>query len=120
MVEQFLSKRKKLAQTITNFFEITLINSKRKPDLIGTDRGNEFYNIMFHKFLNKNNLKHCFKNTFLGAAFAEKFNRFVRDLFQRPVFEKAESNWVDMLPGTTKQYNNRVHTSPKLTPTQAS
>ena len=42
------------------------------------------------------------------------------DLLERPVFEKRESNFFDILPTKTKQYNNRVHTSTMLTPIQAS
>ena len=39
---------------------------------------------------------------------------------KNPVFEKGESNWIDVLPVITKQYNNRIHSSTKLTPTLAS
>ena len=39
---------------------------------------------------------------------------------KKPVFEKSESNWIDVLPIITKQYNNRIHSSTKLTPIQAS
>ena len=42
------------------------------------------------------------------------------DLLKKPVFEKKDGNWIDILPKITKQYNNRVHTSTKLTPIQAS
>ena len=60
------------------------------------------------------------RNTSLGAVFAEKFNGTIRDLLKRPVFEKGDGNWIDVLPTITKQYNNRVHSSTKLTPIQAS
>ena len=40
--------------------------------------------------------------------------------FKRPVFEKGDGNWIDILPTITKQYNIRVHSSTKLTPIQAS
>ena len=95
-------------------------NSKRKPNLIESDRGKEFYNNIFQDLLNKNNIKIYSRNTYLGAVFAERFNRTIRDLLKRPVFEKGESNWIDVLPTKTKQYNNRIHASTKLTPIQAS
>ena len=50
---------------------------------------------------------------------AERFTRTVRDLLKRPVFEKCESNWIDVLPTITKHYNIRIHSSSKLTPIQA-
>ena len=36
------------------------------------------------------------------------------------MFEKGDGNWIDVLPIVTKQYNNRIHSSTKLTPKQAS
>ena len=97
-----------------------MINSKRKPNLIESDRGKEFYNINFQDFLNKNNIKLYSRNSSYGAVFAERFNRTIRDLLKRPVFEKGDGNWIDVLPKITKQYNNRIHSSTKLTPIQAS
>ena len=115
-----LPLKNKNAQTIKDSFENILINSKRKPNLIETDRGNEFYNNIFQDFLNKNNIKLYSRNTSLGAVFAERFNRTIRDLLKRPVFEKGDGNWIDILQTRTKQYNNRIHSSTKLTPIQAS
>ena len=70
--------------------------------------------------MNKNNIKLHSRNTFLGAVFAERFNRTIRDLLKRPVFEKRDANWIDILPTITKQYNNRIHSSTKLSPKDAS
>ena len=96
-----------------------MISSKRKPELIETDRGKEFYNSIFQKFLNNNNIRHYSRNTYVGAVYAERFNRTIRDLLERRVSEKGESNWIDVLPTITKQYN-RIHSSTELTPIQAS
>ena len=112
--------KNKNAQTIKDSFENILINSKRKPNLIETDRGKEFYNNIFQDFLNKNNIKLYSRNSSYGAVFAERFNRTIRDLLKRPVFEKGESNWIDVLPTIAKQYNNRIHSSTKLSPKDAS
>ena len=112
--------KNKNAQTIKDSFENILIKSKRKPHLIETDRGKEFYNNIFQDFLNKNNIKLYSRNSSYGAVFAERFNRTIRDLLKRPVFEKGDGNWIDVLQTITKQYNNKVHSSTKLTPIQAS
>ena len=112
--------KNKNAQTIKDSFENILISSKRKPNLIESDRGKEFYNNIFQDFLNKNDIKLYSRNSSLGAVFAERFNRTIRDLLKRPVFEKGDGKWIDILPTITKQYNNRVHSSTKLTPIQAS
>ena len=112
--------KNKNAQTIKDSFENILINSKRKPNLIETDRGKEFYNNTFQDFLNKNNIKLYSRNSSYGAVFAERYNLTIRNLLKRPVFEKGDGNWIDVLPTITKQYNNKVHSSTKLTPIQAS
>ena len=112
--------KNKNAQTIKDSFETILINSKRKPNLIETDRGKEFYNNIFQDFLNKNNIKLYSRNTYLGAVFAERFNRTIRDLLQKIVFEQGDGNWIDILQTITKQYNNKVHSSTKLSPKDAS
>ena len=112
--------KNKNAQTINDSFENILVNSKRKPKLIESDRAKEFYNIIFQDFLNKNNIKLYSRNSSYGAVFAERFNRTIRDLLKKIVFEQGDAKWVDILPTITKQYNDKVHSSTKLSPTQAS
>ena len=112
--------KNKNAQTIKDSFENILINSKRKPNLIETDRGKDFYNNIFQDFLNKNNIKLYSRNSSYGAVFAERFNRTIRDLLKKIVFERGDANWIDVLPTITKQYNNRMHSSTKLSPKDAS
>ena len=112
--------KNKNAITIKDSFENILISSKRKPNLIESDRGKEFYNNIFQDFLNKNNIKLYSRNSSYGAVFAERFNRTIRDLLKKIVFEQGDAKWIDILPTITKQYNNRIHSSIKLTPTQAS
>ena len=112
--------KNKNAQTIKDSSENKIISSKRKPNLIESDRGKEFYNNIFQDFLNRNKIKIYSRNTSLGAVYAERFNITIRNLLKRPVFEKGDANWIDILPKITKQYKNRIHSSTKLTPIQAS
>ena len=112
--------KNKNAQTIKDSFENILISSKRKPNLIETDRGKEIYIIILQDFLNKNNIKLYSRNSSYGAVFAERFNRTIGDLLRKIVFEQGDAKWVDILPTITKQYNNKVHSSTKLSPKDAS
>ena len=112
--------KNKNAQTIKDSFENILTNSKRKPNLVESDRGKEFYNNIFQDFLNKNNIKLYSRNSSYGAVFAERFNRTIRDLLKKIVFEQGDAKWIDVLQTITKQYNNRIHSSTKLSPIQAS
>ena len=112
--------KNKNAQTMNDSFENIIISSKRKPNLIESDRGQEFCNNIFQDFLNKNNIKLYSRNSSYGAVFAERFIRTIRDLLKKIVFEHGDANWIDILPTITKQYNNRIHTSTKLYPKDAS
>ena len=112
--------KNKNAQTIKDSFENILISSKRSPNLIESDRGKKFYNNIFQDFLNKNIIKICSRKISYGAVFSERFSLTIRNLLKKPVFERSDGNWIDVLPTITKQYSNRTHSSFKLTPIQAS
>ena len=112
--------KNKNAQTIKDSSENILIISKRKPNLIESDRGKEFYNNICQDFLSKCNITQHSRNIDLGAVFAERFNSTVTDLLERPVFEKGDGNWIDILPTITKNYNSKNHSSTRLIPIQAS
>ena len=112
--------KNKNAQTIKDSFGNILINSNRKQNLIESDRGIEFFNKIFQDFLNKNDIELYSRISSYGAVFAERFNRTIRDLLKKIVFERGDANWFDVLPTMTKQCNNRKHTSTKLSPKDAS
>ena len=84
--------KNKNAPTIKDSFENIIISSKRKPNLIESDRGKEFYNNLFQDFLNKNNVKLYSRNSSYGAVLAERFNRTIRDLLKRSFLNKAMEN----------------------------
>ena len=94
--------KNKNAQTIKDSFENILISSKRKPNLIETDRSKEFYNNIFQDFLDKNSIKLYSRNSSVGAVFAERFNRTIRDPLKKTVFEQGDAKWIDVLPVITK------------------
>ena len=49
--------------------------------------------------------------TFVRAAFAERFDRTTRYLLTKPVFDKVDGNWVDVLPTKAKKRYTRVYSS---------
>ena len=65
--------------------------------------------IFYQDFLNKNNSETYSRINSVGAVIAERFNRTIRDLLKRPVFEKGASSWIDVLLTIKKQYNIRRH-----------
>ena len=112
--------KNKYAQSITDAFSQIIKTSRRKPNLLETDDGKEYVNKFFNELLNNHNIKRYSRNTALGAVFAERFNRTIRNLLKKPVFEKGNADWLSELSSVIKQYNNTVHHSTKMTPVQAS
>ena len=112
--------KNKYAQSITDAFSQINETSRRKPSLLETDDGKEYVNKVFNEFSNNHNIKRYSRNTDLGAVFAERFNRTIRNLLKKPVFEKGNADWLSELPSVIKQYNNTIHSSTKMTPVQAS
>ena len=112
--------KNKYAQSITDAFSEIIKSSNRKPNLLETEDGKEYVNKIFNEFLNKNKIKRYSRNTDKGAVFAERFNRTIRNLLKKPVFEKGNADWLSELPSVIKQYNNTIHSSIKMAPIQAS
>ena len=112
--------RNKYSQTITNEFSNILTTSKRSPFKLESDRGAEFYNSIFQNFLETKNIQHYSRFTDKGPSIAERVIRTVRNLLKKPVFEKGRADWLSELSSVVKQYNNTIHHSIKMTPTQAS
>ena len=107
------------AQSITDAFSQIIKTSKRKPILLETDDGKEFKNKILNEIFNNHNIKRYSRNTALGAVFAERFNRTLRNLLKKPVFSAGNADWFSELPSVIKQYNNTIHSSTKMTPVQA-
>ena len=110
--------KNKYTITIKEAFEQIITTSKRKPKLIETDDGKEFAKKIFESYLNSQNIKRYSRYTSKGAVLAERFNRTIRNLLKKPVFENA--NWIDILGSIINNYNNTIHSSTKMTPIKAS
>ena len=95
-------------------------SSNRKPNLLETDDGKEYVNKIFNEFLNNNKIKRYSRYTDKGAVFAERFNKNIRNLLKKPVFEKRRADWLSELSSVVNKYNNTVHHSIKMNPIDAS
>ena len=111
--------KNKYSQTIRKELS-NILTSKRKPLKLESDRGTVFYNSVFQNFLRNKNIYHYSRFTDKGPSIAERVIRTIRNLLKKPVFEKGNADWISELPSVTKQYNNTIHSSIKMTPNQAS
>ena len=112
--------KNKFSQSITDVFSEIIKSSNRKPNLLETDDGKEYINKIFNEFLNNNKIKRYSRYTDKGAVFAERFNKTIRNLLKKPVFEKGRADWLSELSSVVNKCNNTIHQSIKMTPVQAS
>ena len=112
--------KNKYSQTITNEFSNIITKSKRKPLKIESDRGSEFYNSIFQNFLKSKSIHHYSRYTDKGPSIAERVIRTIRNLLKKPVFEKGNADWLSELSSVVNKYNNTIHHSTKMKPTDAS
>ena len=111
--------KNKYSQTITHEFSNILSTSKRRPLKIESDIGADFYNSTFQNILKVNNINHHSRFTDKGPSIAERIVRTIRNLIRKPVFLKVNADWLSELPSVIRQYNSTIHSSTKMTPSQA-
>ena len=83
------------AITIVNFFQKILDNSTRKPNKIWVDKGSEFYNNSFKKWLNDNK-KELYSTRNEGKfAAAEGFIRTLRNNVHKHITGVSKNVYID-------------------------
>ena len=98
----------------------SFIEKAKKPDKIWSDRGKEFYNKTFLDFLKEQNIHIYSTHSDLKAVFVERFNRTLLDLIKEPMYIEGKACWLNHLDTAMEKYDNRVHTTTRMTPFEAS
>ena len=76
----------------------TILSSGRKPLKLQTDKGTEFLNHQFQKFLRDNNIEFFTVNSGLKASVVERFNRTFKNKMYKYVTAKNTLSYIDVLP----------------------
>jgi molecular chaperone GrpE (heat shock protein) len=107
----------KSSQEITAAFEKLFLNIK--PRKLWTDQGTEFTNNQFKKFLVDNNIElyHVYNEG--KAVIAERFNRTLGEMIAKHLTSNNTKNYVSVLQKLIDEYNNKYHTSIKMSPVEA-
>ena len=111
--------KNKNSPTFINEFSNIFTTSKRKTLKIKSDRGTEFYSSMFQNFLKTKNIRHYSRYTDKGPSIAERVIRTIRILLKKPIF-LGNADWLSELSAVVNKYNNTIHHSKNMTPSQAS
>ena len=96
----------------------TILYSGRKPLKLQTDKGTEFLNRQFQKFLRDNNIDFFTVNSGLKSSMIERFNRKFKNKMYKYFTAKNTLSYIDVLPQLVSSYNNTYHRSIKMKPTQ--
>ena len=68
------------------------------------------------QFFKDNNVKIYHTNSHLKAVVIERFNRSLRELMMRHFVKNNNTNYYNILPKLIKIYNNRYHSTIKMSP----
>ena len=102
--------------SIVNAFQIILKYSNRKPNKIWVDKGSEFYNSSFKKWLEDNDIIMYSTNNKGKSVVAERFIRTLKNKIYTYMTSVSKDVYIDKLDDIVKKYNNTYHTSIKMKP----
>ena len=112
--------KNKSAVSILETFK-KILESGRKPQKLQTDKGKEFENKVFQKFLKDNSIHFYTSNNYdIKAAVVERFNRTLKTKMYKYFTAKKTKKYLNVLPNLVKSYNNTYHRSIGMTPNTAS
>ena len=111
--------KNKKGETMVKAFK-TIFEEGRTPGKLWTDKGTEFYN------KNMNDLRKLYDIELYSteneekSSIAERWIRTMKEKMFKYFTDYNTNKYIDVLPDLVEDYNNTVHSSTKLTPTDAS
>ena len=102
--------------SIAKAFQSILKQSNRKPNKIWVDKGSEFYNAYFKKWLRDNNLVMYSTHNEGKSIVAERFIRTLKNKINKYMTSISKNEYIDKLDDIVDEYNNTYHTTIKMKP----
>ena len=102
--------------SIVNGFQKIIDDSKRRPNKIWIDKGSEFYNNSFKKWIKVNDITMYSTNNEGNSVIAERFIRTLKTKIYKYMTSISKNVYIDKLDDIVKEYNNKYHTSIKMKP----
>ena len=95
--------------SIVDAFQKILDDSNRKPSKIWVDKGNEFYNNSFKKWLKDNDIEICSIHNEAKSVVAERFIRTLKTKTYKYMTLVLKNVYIDKLDDIVGEYNNTYH-----------
>ena len=102
--------------SIAAAFQSILKQSNRKPNKIWVDKGSEFYNASFKKWLQDNIIMYSTHSEGKSVV-AERFIRTLKSKIYKYTTSISKKVYIDKLDDIVDEYNNTYHTAIKMKPT---
>ena len=106
----------KKAISIVKAFQIILKESNRKPNKIWVDKGSEFYNDYFKKWLRGNDIVMYSTHNEGKSVVAERFVTTLKGKIYKYMTSISKNVYIDKLDDIVNGYNNTYHTTIKMKP----
>lgn len=110
----------KTAKNVTDAFEKILTESNRKPNNLQTDDGKEFFNLIFAKLMNKNDINHYSTYSVIKAAIVERVIRTIKNKLFKMFSLNGNYKWILIISKIVDDYNNTKHSTINMKPIQVS
>ena len=103
--------------SIVKAFQIILKQSNsRKPNKIWIDKGSEFYNASFKKWLQDNDIVMYSTHNEGKSVVAERFIRTLKSKIYKYMTSISKNVYINKLDDIVNKYNNTYHTTIKIKP----
>ena len=100
--------------SIVNSFQKILKESARKAHKIWVDKGSEFYNSHFKKWLKDNRIEMYSIHNEGKSVVAERFIRTIKNKIYKHMISISKSVYIDKVDDTVHKYNNTKHRTIKM------
>ena len=102
--------------SIVNTFQKILKESDRKPNKIWVDKGSEFYNNSFKKWLKDNDIEIYSILNEGKFVVAERFIRTLKNKIYKYMTSVSKNVYIDKLDDMVGEYNNTYHRTTEMKP----
>ena len=106
----------KKGTSIVKAFQIILKQSNRKLNKIWVDKGSEFYNAYFKKWLRDNDIVMYSTHNEGKSVVPERFIRTLKSKIYKYMTSISKNVYIDKLDDIVDEYKNRYHTTIKMKP----
>ena len=97
-------------------FDKIVTQGRRRPNRLQTDRGKEFYNRAFQRWLDEQGIQHFSTEGDAKASVVERFNRTLKERLYRYFTAANTLKFDDVLPELVQGYNATRHQSIGMAP----